>query len=101
MYKKYGKVMTVIGYTKEPNKVVSRIILKSKIKFYVAMGEKLGALDGVGVKRVPYAILMSRDGVVRWQGSSVTEEDGLTEDLIEEVVFADKVHFGGTKSVSV
>ena len=44
----------------------------------------------IGVKGIPHVLIISSDGVVRWQGYPLDENDTLTEAKVKQIIDTDK-----------
>ena len=45
--------------------------------------------NAVGVEGIPHVLIVSTDGVVRWQGFPFSGQDRLSEDTIKRIIAAD------------
>ncbi len=87
---KFGKDLVVIGVSDESADVVKSFMAKTKMNYNVAVDPK-GHMSGyLGVKGIPHVIVITPDGIVRWQGFPLGEEDRLTEDKLSQIIKASK-----------
>lgn len=87
---KFSKDVVVIGISNEKPDVVSTFMKSTKMNYNVAIdtAETTGHL--VGVKGIPHVLVISPDGIVRWQGFPLDAKYPLTEETIEQIVSASK-----------
>jgi hypothetical protein len=45
--------------------------------------------NDIKVTGIPHVIIVSTDGIVRWQGFPLSDEEHLTEDIVRRVIEAD------------
>jgi thiol-disulfide isomerase/thioredoxin len=89
--KKFGDKLVVIGISDEPAATVEKFMKDTKMDYAVAVDTSRKMSSAIGVEGIPHCIIMSPDGIVRWQGFPGSEEDKLTEKVIEQIITASKV----------
>lgn len=89
--KKYDGKLVVIGVSDEPEATVSAFMQKTPMNYNVAIDTSKKMMKAIGVKGIPHCILISPDGVVRWQGFPGSDEDKLTDKIIDQVIAASGV----------
>ncbi|HMN40796.1 MAG TPA: TlpA disulfide reductase family protein [Phycisphaerales bacterium] len=62
----------------------------NKIKYTLAIDTQNRTNRDVGVEGIPHVLLVSADGIVRWQGFPLSKEEPLTEEKLKQVIDADK-----------
>lgn len=43
----------------------------------------------INVKGIPHVLIISTDGIVRWQGFPFSSEEPLTADIVKQIIDAD------------
>ncbi len=82
--------LVVIGISDEEADVVSDFVLKNKVSYAVGVDTKGSMKKAVGVKGIPHVLVISSDGIVRWQGFPYEQSDVLTEATLKQIIDADK-----------
>lgn len=77
--------LVAIGISDEPSATVSGFLDKTPVDYSIAVDPKRKDMDQVGVQGIPHVLLMTPDGIVRWQGFPEDEKYPLTEDIIKQV----------------
>lgn len=88
---KFKDKVVFIGVSDEKPATVREFMRSTKFAYPVAVDTKSRMKDEIGVQGIPHCIVMSPDGIVRWQGWPQDEKDTLTEKLLEQIVAASKV----------
>lgn len=86
--KKFKDKVIVMGISDEPAETVQVFIKSTQAEFDIGIDRKHHMMTEMGVKGIPYAILVSSDGIVRWQGFPHDDDDRLTEKIIQQVIDA-------------
>lgn len=89
-HKKYGKDIVFIGLSDEPVDTVKTFMAKTPMDYYIATDSKKTMSKVLGVKGIPHVMIVSPDGIVRWQGFPGSEEDKLTEEILVQIIAASK-----------
>lgn len=71
--------LAVIGVTRESADVVRPFLGKVAIDYPIALDRQPALHDALGIKGLPYAVLVSAAGVIVWRG----QPDEITDALIE------------------
>jgi thiol-disulfide isomerase/thioredoxin len=89
---KYKDDLVVIGLSAETPKSIANFedLRGGKIKYTMAYDPALRAYKDVGVQGIPHVLVISSDGIVRWQGFPLANEDKLTEEVMKQIIEADK-----------
>jgi len=88
--KTFGDDLAVIGISDEPESKVRPYMDEKKVSYSMAIDTKGAMKKEVGVEGIPHVLLISSDGVVRWQGFPGDTTDPLNEAVIRSVIEADK-----------
>jgi thiol-disulfide isomerase/thioredoxin len=83
--------LVVIGVSNEPETKVRPFIEgRGGIGYAMAIDSKDRTNKAVGVQGLPHVLVIGSDGVVRWQGYPLQNEDRLTADKLRQIIEADK-----------
>ena len=86
--KKFGSRLVIIGLSDEPEATL-RNFMKSTAMTYNVATDTTGALKKqLGVSGIPHVLVISPDGVVRWQGFPLDNIDPLTEAKLAQILEA-------------
>ena len=69
LYKKYGKNVVVIGISDEDDAVVKKFIKSAKHSYPQAVDQAATVKSALGIQGIPHVVVLSTDGVIRWQGN--------------------------------
>jgi thiol-disulfide isomerase/thioredoxin len=86
--KKFGDKLVVIGVSNEKPEIVKKFMEGTKMEYAVAVDMKQKMMDVLGVEGIPHVMIISPDGIVRWQGFPSDDKDKLTEQVIEQIIAA-------------
>jgi thiol-disulfide isomerase/thioredoxin len=89
--KKFADKLVVIGVSDEPAETVQKFMKDTPMDYAVAIDTSKKMSSAIGVQGIPHCIIMSPDGIVRWQGFPGSDEDKLTEQVIQQIISASKV----------
>jgi cytochrome c biogenesis protein CcmG, thiol:disulfide interchange protein DsbE len=87
---KFGKDLVVVGISDEKLEIVEAWIKANPQKISIAVDTQGRAKKALGVKGIPHAMVITPDGVVRWQGFPGSQEDTLTEEKLAQIISAAK-----------
>jgi cytochrome c biogenesis protein CcmG/thiol:disulfide interchange protein DsbE len=87
---KFGDDLVIIGITDEPAKVVKKFLENHSVESNIALAPDKKMYNVVGVKGIPQVLVISADGIVRWQGYADAKEDPLTEDKLALIIKTSK-----------
>jgi cytochrome c biogenesis protein CcmG/thiol:disulfide interchange protein DsbE len=86
--KKFKDKLVVIGISDETADKVNGFMKDTPMNYNVGIDPKKTMSKAVGVKGIPHVLLISPDGIVRWQGFPLDDSDRLTEKVIQQVIDA-------------
>jgi thiol-disulfide isomerase/thioredoxin len=86
---KFKDDLVVIGVSDEKPNTVREFMKKTPIKYTLAIDQQKRMKDQLKVTGIPHVIIVSTDGIVRWQGFPLSDEEHLTEDIVRRVIEAD------------
>lgn len=81
-----GEPVEIVAISDEPPSLVRQTMERHEMNFHVAVDQSQRVRGPVANRVIPYAIIMSSDNVVRWQGHPAR----ITEDLLRRIIEADK-----------
>lgn len=88
--KKFAKDIVFVGISNEKPDVVSGFMKTTPMDYLVGVDTKNTMGNVLGVQGIPHVMVVSPDGIVRWQGFPGSTEDPLTEDVLKQIVSASK-----------
>ena len=89
--KKFSKDVVFIGVSDEKEETVRGFMEKTKFEYHLALDAQKRMSKALGVEGIPHVMVISPDGVVRWQGFPLDDKDKLTPEILEQIVKASKV----------
>jgi len=87
---KFKKDVVFVGVSDEAEKTVSVFMEKTKMNYSVAIDTQKRMSKELGVQGIPHVMIVTPDGIVRWQGFPGSSEDPLTAEKIQQIVDASK-----------
>ena len=82
--------MVIIGMSDEKPELVSKFMESTKMNYFVGIDTQKRASKVLGVQGIPHVMIVSKDGIVRWQGFPGSPEDKLTAGVIKQIIAANK-----------
>ena len=79
----------VIGISDETEAKVTDFGKTTPMHYSVAIDQRGTMKKEVGVVGIPHVLVISTDGVVRWQGFPLSDEEKLTADIVKQIIDAD------------
>lgn len=80
-----GKLV-VIGISDESANVVKGFLASKKMTYHVGVDPSQRMEKAVGVQGIPHVLVISPDGIVRWQGYPKEEGDELTDAKLKAII---------------
>ena len=90
LHKKFGETVSIVGVTKETEDKVRPFIKAKDMRYAVALDQGGGLNGALSIQGIPHAIIMSPDGIVRWQG----HPGALDETTLQQIVDASGIGAG-------
>lgn len=87
---KFKDDVVIIGLSDEPVDTLKAFMDRTKMDFLVATDTQKRTSKALGVRGIPHVIVISADGVVRWQGFPNDPKDPLTTEKLAQIVAASK-----------
>ncbi len=82
--------LVVLGVSDEDAETVNEFRGKTEMAYPQAIDPQ-GRMKGeLGVLGIPHVMIVSTDGVVRWQGYPLSEEEHLTADILKQIIENDQ-----------
>jgi thiol-disulfide isomerase/thioredoxin len=88
--KTYKDDLVVIGVSDEEPATLEAFIKAKNVDYAIATDTKQKMNKFLGISGIPHVLLISSDGIVRWQGFPLAKTDPLTEDKLKQVIDTDK-----------
>lgn len=79
----------VIGVSDEPADKVREFMASNDMYYPQAIDTQKRMSKAIGVEGIPHVLVISTDGVVRWQGYPMDTADPLTPEVVERIINAD------------
>ncbi|MBX3118915.1 MAG: TlpA family protein disulfide reductase [Fimbriimonadaceae bacterium] len=83
---KFKDDMVMIGISDEKSEVVSKFMEGTKMKYHVAIDTQKRTSKELGVQGIPHVMIITPDGIVRWQGFPGEKADKLTEEKLKQII---------------
>lgn len=84
--KKFGNDLAVIGITDESAKVVQKFRKRTPIDYDIGLAPNEEMDKELGISGIPHCLVISADGIVRWQGFPAMDDDPLTEEKLAQII---------------
>ena len=94
--KRYPHDLVVIGISDETEAVVTNFMKTTPMPYNVGLDSSKATDKAVGVQGIPHVLVISADGIVRWQGFPLDEKDQLTDEKMAQIIKTSKGSNGGT-----
>jgi thiol-disulfide isomerase/thioredoxin len=87
---KFGDDLAIIGISDESVNVIKKFLDNNPVKFSIASAPDKKMYKEVGVTGIPLVLVVSADGIVRWEGYIDAKEDSLTEEKLAAIIKTSK-----------
>jgi cytochrome c biogenesis protein CcmG, thiol:disulfide interchange protein DsbE len=81
--------LVVIGVSDEDADTVTAFTKKTEMSYSLALDAGKKMSKAINVSGIPHVIIISTDGIVRWQGFPLSDEEPLTPEIVKQVIDAD------------
>ncbi len=88
--KQFEKDVVFIGLSDEKKETVVEFQKKTPMDYPQAIDTTKKLSNELGVRGIPHVMVVSPDGIVRWQGFPGSQEDPLTEEKLQQIIDASK-----------
>jgi cytochrome c biogenesis protein CcmG/thiol:disulfide interchange protein DsbE len=88
--KKFGDDLIMIGVSDEKSETVEAFMKKTPMEYTVTVDSTKKMSKQVGVAGIPHVLVISQDGIVRYQGFPLDEKDKLSTEKMAQIIEANK-----------
>lgn len=89
-HEKFGKDVVFVGLSDEPEATVTKFQETTKMTYFQAIDTQKRVSKALGVQGIPHVMIVTPDGICRWQGFPGSSEDPLTEEKLKQIIAASK-----------
>jgi len=82
LHDRHREKMVIIGVSDEDAATVRAFMRKTRFNYTVAIDQRRTIINAVKPRGIPHTIIMSPDGIVRWQGNPLSLEERTVEQII-------------------
>jgi cytochrome c biogenesis protein CcmG/thiol:disulfide interchange protein DsbE len=86
LQKTFKDDLVVMGISDEAPAVVREFMKSTEMAYAQATDTKKRMSTEVGVKGIPHVLVISTDGIVRWQGFPLSTEEPLTKKIVRQII---------------
>jgi cytochrome c biogenesis protein CcmG/thiol:disulfide interchange protein DsbE len=86
---KFKDDLVIIGVSDEEAAKVKDFMKTTQMDYSVALDASAKMKKAIKVTGIPHVLIISTDGIVRWQGFPFSNEEPLTADIVQQVIDAD------------
>lgn len=87
---KFKNDLVILGISDEPAETVQKFMASTPMKYNVGIDTQKRVSKALGVKGIPHVLVISKDGVVRFQGWPQDPADTLTTEKLKQIIDASK-----------
>jgi cytochrome c biogenesis protein CcmG, thiol:disulfide interchange protein DsbE len=87
--KAFPQDLVVIGISDEKADTVKEFVKTTPMNYSSAIDASKKMSTAVGVTGIPHVIIISTDGIVRWQGFPLSAEEKLTKEIVQQIIQTD------------
>lgn len=87
---KFKDDLVIVGVSDEPTATLTKFMKDTKMDYFVATDPQKRMSKVLGVQGIPHVMVISADGIVRWQGFPPMAEDKLDEAKLAQIIAASK-----------
>ena len=81
--------LVIVGLSDEDPATVRTFLETTEVNYTMAIDTQKRTYGALAVRAIPHVMIVSTDGIVRWQGFPGLKEDPLTADIIKQIIDAD------------
>ncbi|HET6247068.1 MAG TPA: TlpA disulfide reductase family protein [Tepidisphaeraceae bacterium] len=81
--------LVVIGVSDEDADTVTAFAKKTEMAYSLALDSSKKMSKAIHVAGIPHVLIISTDGIVRWQGFPLSDEEPLTPEIVKQIIDAD------------
>lgn len=86
--------LVVVGISDEKTDVVKGFMKKTPMNYHVGVDAKKRISGVLGVEGIPHVIVITPDGIIRWQGFPLDDKDPLTKEKLKQIIDRSKAKAG-------
>lgn len=86
---RFGDDLAIVGVSDEKPEVVKEFLDKTEVHYGMAIDQGKAMKGALGVRGIPHVMLVTTDGIVRWQGFPGLTGHALTAEILEQVIELD------------
>ncbi len=87
---KFEKDLVIVGVSNEKPEVIQEFMKGTKMNYAVTTDIDKTMSKILGVEGIPHVLIISQDGIVRYQGFPSQAEDKLTTEKLEQIIKANR-----------
>ena len=85
---KFRGRLEIVGLNEETEPIARNFLASHRMGYHVAVDPKAAFAGHIGVEGLPHVLVISPDGIVRWQGFPGDEKDPLTDAKLAAIIGA-------------
>ncbi|MBX3115418.1 MAG: TlpA family protein disulfide reductase [Fimbriimonadaceae bacterium] len=89
--KEFKEDLVIIGVSDEKPEVINKFLEGFKAEYTITTDEDKTMSKVLGVEGIPHVMIVTPDGIVRWQGFPGSVEDQLTKEKVKQIIAASKM----------
>jgi thiol-disulfide isomerase/thioredoxin len=86
---KFKDDLVVVGISDENVTTVMDFMKTTAIQYTSAIDTQARMKKAINVRGIPHVVIISTDGIVRWQGFPLSDDEALTPAIVKQVIDAD------------
>lgn len=90
MSKAYAKDLVIVGVSDEKPETLKEYLSKSPVSYAITSDPTNSMSKVLGVAGIPHVMVVTSDGIVRWQGFPLDDKDPLNEAKVAAIIAASK-----------
>lgn len=83
LHEKYSDKLAIVGISDEDQGKIRSFMKSTRFEYAVASDPSRKIMNAIKPQGIPHAIIMSPDGVVRWQGNPLALEEATVKQIID------------------
>ncbi|MBX3096030.1 MAG: TlpA family protein disulfide reductase [Fimbriimonadaceae bacterium] len=87
---KFKDDLVIIGLSDETPDEIKNFMKQTPMRYHVATDPSSRTATAVGVQGIPHVLVISKDGIVRYQGVPLDPANRLTEAKLEQIIRANR-----------
>lgn len=88
--KKFEKDLVIVGVSDEAAAKVQEFMKKTPINYTSTVDKENTMSKLIGINGIPHVLVISKDGIVRYQGFPLQTEDKLTTEKLKQIIDANR-----------